>query len=157
MDVSAPKIYFPQTFDDMDCPVLLLDLGKLRINSDIQKNIPEDGNMEQLSALMYDKFKIELSEVQILICKRCELGFESGEVTEHHVLDRLKVTLYAENSVQPKNVNLTRLKVIANIPILNVNISDKKFKLLMVIISTIMPNPPEVNPYLDRRQGKALK
>eukprot|EP01135_Chromosphaera_perkinsii_P007458 Nk52_evm10s859 gene=Nk52_evmTU10s859 len=142
LDVSAPKIFFPKSFIDPDAPMLLLDLGRLKITSDIQKGVPADGDIEALESLMYDKFKIELSDAQILIGSRSILSAElaAGEFGAQHILDKLKIILYAENSVQPKNVSIARLKVGGEIPMLNAHMSDGKFRQLMEVVKEITPS-----------------
>jgi vacuolar protein sorting-associated protein 13A/C len=57
-----------------------------------------------------------------------------------HLLERINIDLQVQNSIVPGALSLARFKVSGELPTLQVNISDMKYKSLMRLIDVCIPN-----------------
>ncbi|MCO5590230.1 hypothetical protein L7F22_044199 [Adiantum nelumboides] len=72
-------------------------------------------------------------------CMRSLAG-TSREDHELHLLERINLDFTLHNSILPKAPNLTKFKMTGHLPILRVNFSDRKYKVLMAIIDVAIPD-----------------
>lgn len=56
-----------------------------------------------------------------------------------HLLERINIHLDVQKSIVPTAINLARFKIAGNLPSLQVNLSDSKYKALMRLIDTCIP------------------
>lgn len=60
-----------------------------------------------------------------------------------HVIDKINMTFHVHLSILPQAPNLTKIKVFGDLPLLQVNFSDRKYKTLMRIVDLVVPKDPE--------------
>jgi vacuolar protein sorting-associated protein 13A/C len=67
-----------------------------------------------------------------------------------HLLERTNITFQVQNSIVPKAFSLARIKVHGNLPRLQLNVSDAKYKTLMRLIDVTIPrfDDPEPAPLI---------
>ncbi len=56
-----------------------------------------------------------------------------------HLVERINVDLQVQNSIVPSVLSLSRFKVSGNLPTLQVNLSDTKYKSLMRLVDVCIP------------------
>lgn len=60
-----------------------------------------------------------------------------------HVIDKINVTFHVHLSILPQATALTKIKVFGDLPLLQINFSDRKYKTLMSIVDLVVPKDPE--------------
>lgn len=71
----------------------------------------------------------------------CRNALESNETDQGlHLVERINIDLSVQNSIVPSARSLTRFKVSGNLPALQVNFSDTKYKSLMRLIDVAIPH-----------------
>ncbi|KAJ7293574.1 vacuolar protein sorting-associated protein 13 [Mycena rebaudengoi] len=117
-----------------------------------------DEDYKQLESLMYDKVSIRLEAAQASKCthllklrlisrRQFVLGNDlqscrdalTSDATALHLLERVSLDLQVQNSIVPTAFNLARFKVSGQLPTLQVNLSDTKYKALMRLIDVCIP------------------
>uniref|UniRef100_A0A0W0G3E4 Putative vacuolar protein sorting-associated protein vps13 n=1 Tax=Moniliophthora roreri TaxID=221103 RepID=A0A0W0G3E4_MONRR len=155
MDMNAPIIIIPEDVTTNSCKHLILDAGHIAIESELadkdairslrlkkdQTFSPDDDN--RLQALMYDKLSLKLEAAQFIIGNDLQscldaLNADSGDSL--HLLERINIDLLVQNSIVPTFAQLARFKVSGNLPSLQANLSDTKYKALMRLIDVSIPN-----------------
>ncbi|TFK41159.1 vacuolar protein sorting-associated protein vps13 [Crucibulum laeve] len=154
MDLNAPVIIIPEDITTNNCGHLIIDAGHIAIESDLvdkdairtihqkrnQKYTEED--FKNLESLMYDKLALRLEDAQFVIgsnLQSCREALSSGSKDTLHLLERISIDLQIEKSIVPSAVNLAQIKVSGNLPSLQVNFSDTKYKSLMRLIDVCIP------------------
>jgi len=155
IDLQAPIIIIPEKITEKSTLCMIVDAGHLSLRSDLidkntlkdiqskQKKQYSDEDFEQLESLMYDKFNLKLKSTQVLIgpgieATRAELDSESHS-KNMHLIDRINMEFLLENSIIPKDPNITKTRISGNLPVLHASLSDMKYKNLMKLIDTAIP------------------
>jgi len=60
-----------------------------------------------------------------------------------HVIDKINMTFHVHLSILPQAPNLTKIRVFGELPLLQINFSDRKYKTLMRIVDLVVPKDPE--------------
>lgn len=81
----------------------------------------------------------------------------SEEHDSLHLLERININLEVQNSIVPTAYSLARFKVSANLPSLQVNMSDTKYKSLMRLVDVAIPNFDINSPELVPRPNIKLE
>lgn len=76
----------------------------------------------------------------------CRDALASGGDTSLHLLERINVDLQVQNSIIPSAVNLARIKVSGNLPTLQLNFSDIKYKSILRLIDVTIPKFGDETP-----------
>lgn len=112
-------------------------------NKDIQKYSKRDA--KTLEDLMYDKFNLQLSQTKVLIgsnTKEC-LWQLQDHPPRHGVdarfIERIDMNFLIEVCILPGKTEFTKFKVSGQLPLLSINLSDSKYKILMRIVDFIVP------------------
>ncbi|KAJ3515399.1 hypothetical protein NLJ89_g1777 [Agrocybe chaxingu] len=170
MDMNAPIIIIPEDVTTNHCKHLIVDAGHIAIESDLvskeairtihqkrnQKYTEED--YRNLESLMYDKMSLRLEDAQFVIgdnLQSCREALASKSNDSLHLLERINVDLRIAKSIVPAALNLTQFKISGNLPSLQVNISDTKYKALMRLIDVCIPNLGNDNGVQQTRQALA--
>lgn len=157
LDVQAPIIIVPEDVTRKDCQHIVLDAGRISLNSVLadqsaidtvrsrQGKQYSDEDYRQLEELMYDRFFVKLESMQLVMGPNLEqcmksLSGTSQENHEMHLLERINLDFTLHNSILPKAPNLTKFKMTGHLPLLKVNFSDRKYKVLMSIIDVAIPH-----------------
>ncbi|KAI9821337.1 MAG: hypothetical protein M1826_000708 [Phylliscum demangeonii] len=183
LDLQAPLIIVPESVTVQDSMCMILDAGHIRLKSELidkatlrdiqskQKEQYNEKDLQRLHGLMYDKFLLKLESTQLLI------GSSVGEVKAQlekrdesrnlHLIDRINVDFVLEASILPKYPNLTKFRLSGHLPLLQVSVSDQKYKRLMRLIQAATPKfsndlpklaeatPPAYAPSSEKRKNKA--
>ncbi|ORX35977.1 putative late endosome to vacuole transport-related protein [Kockovaella imperatae] len=156
VDMNAPIIIIPMDITAEDSQALVLDAGHIAVESQLadQKQLQEiqskrgrqysDDDFRQLEDLMYDKLSLRLESTQLLMgpsiasCMRAIEDPHSSGQTDLHILERINMSFSVQNAITNAQ-NLTRFKIAGDLPELQVNFSDRKYKNLMKFIDTAIP------------------
>ncbi|KAG0226679.1 hypothetical protein BGW42_003469 [Actinomortierella wolfii] len=155
VDMDAPVIIFPESCTDINALVAVLDVGHIFVESNLvskedmavvesnQKRTLDAKDLEKLEDLMYDRFVVQLSSTQLLVgqsVERCLSRIRaSNESSDLHVIDKINMTFHVHLSILPQATNLTKIRVFGDLPLLQVNFSDRKYKTLMRIVDLVTP------------------
>ncbi|KAK9446960.1 uncharacterized protein V1518DRAFT_387785 [Limtongia smithiae] len=157
MDLQAPLIIIPSNLTEHDAPCMVLDAGHISIVSNLadksvlreiqakQSSPYKEEDYERLKSLMYDKFQLNLESTQVLVGPNVEetiaqLHEDTGKHKHFHIVDRINMNLLVEISIVANALNLTKFRVSGHLPVLHVSMSDVKYKILMQLISSSIPN-----------------
>lgn len=85
----------------------------------------------------------------------CRDALTSDGTDSLHLLERINIDLQVQNSIVPSAVNLSRFKVSGNLPTLQLNFSDTKYKTIMRLVDVTIPKlgdedssaPPQTSGY----------
>ncbi|CED84268.1 Vacuolar protein sorting-associated protein [Phaffia rhodozyma] len=161
LDMNAPIIIIPENVVEKNCQHIVLDAGHIAVSSDLvakeamqqieskkaQQYTEED--FQRLESLMYDRFTIRLDSAQLLMgnsLEACISALDSTESnTEVHVLERINMTFLAQNAIL-NAPNITKFKVSGQLPVLQLNFSDRKYKTLMRFIDVAIPKFGDDDP-----------
>ena len=94
-------------------------------------------------------FEIVLSVIQFVLgddLQSCRDALASDGDTSLHLLERINVDLQVQNSIIPSAVNLARIKVSGNLPTLQLNFSDSKYKSILRLIDVTIPKFGDETP-----------
>lgn len=162
LDLQAPLIIVPESCTDINAACIVLDAGKIHIESDLvqQDKIKEiqarenqqltTGEMTELQSLCYDKFKLRLESTQILIgptVGQALTALRSEEDRRYHVVDRINMEFLLEISILPKtaSLTLTKFRISGHLPTLSARVSDTKYKTMMRIIDVAVPKDDDAD------------
>ncbi|KAJ8102210.1 hypothetical protein POJ06DRAFT_300095 [Lipomyces tetrasporus] len=168
LDLQAPLLILPSSVIEHDAPCLVLDAGHISMVSNLvdkstirevqnkQSTQYREDDYKALMALMYDKFQLNLESTQVLVGPSVEETIDqlyntSNTVKHFHIVDRINMTLLVEISILPNASNLTKFRVSGHLPVLHVSMSDVKYKILMHLINSSIPNLSFSDPDVDSR------
>lgn len=169
LDLQAPLIIVPVSITSQDSTCLIVDAGHIHVESELvnqdtmkeiqskQRQSYSDADFKRLESAMYDKFLVKLTSTQVLIGPSIEETkaqlVEKNENSMLHVVNRINVDFVVETSILPKAPNLTKLKVHGNMPMLQVAVSDSKYKNLMRVIEVAVPKFSKLNQIEPAAKG----
>lgn len=92
----------------------------------------------RLRSLMYDKFSVHLTQTKILIGDSVEVCLDQirnprDEYNYLHLVERIDMSFLVELCILRNSVDLANIKISGHIPLLAVNFSDTKYRMLMQI------------------------
>lgn len=170
VDMNAPIIIIPMDIRKKDSQALVLDAGHIAVESKLadQDKLKEvqskrgrqysNEDFRQLEDLMYDKMSLRLESTQLLMgpsieacMKAIENPHAAGE-SDLHILERINMSFTVQNAIV-NAPNLTRFKIAGDLPELQVNFSDKKYKTLMRFIDVAIPKFGDDEPPPDAHKA----
>lgn len=131
-----------------------------------QKQMPSIQDMSELNeaslfSRIYDRYNINLTDLQILVCKgRERWSFASSKGTSNlHVLDRFNISLQLERRiVATSDPQYPSLTLFGTLPKLNVHVNESKIGSLLNMLNVIQTtNPdsplgsPENSPTMEKK------
>ncbi|KAJ1782675.1 Vacuolar protein sorting-associated protein 13, partial [Coemansia sp. RSA 2399] len=155
VDFDAPVFVIPQDMLDPNSEVVVLDSGRLNIESQLvdsattERLRQKDGKslspeeMKDLESLMYDHFDMRLHSTQLLVgtdLSSCMRALREG-VTDRkiHVVDRIELNLDLGLCILSEPpVHMPKVTVNGSLPSLQVFFSDRKYKAIMQSIDLIL-------------------
>lgn len=161
IDIQAPIIVIPELTTQKSTLCMIVDAGHLSLRSELidkktihdvqskQRQQYTEDDFKQLESLMYDKFNLKLTSTQVLIgpginATRAELDSEDHS-KNMHIVGRINMDFLLENSIVPKDPNITKTRITGTLPILHVSLSDRKYKDLMKLIDVAIPKFNDAN------------
>ncbi|CAO3621876.1 unnamed protein product [Mucor fragilis] len=175
VDMDAPIIIIPESLTSQDSPVMIIDAGHINVdsqladkavindikNKDIQKYSKQDART--LEDLMYDKFNLQLSQTKVLIgsnTKEC-LWQLQDHPPRHGVdarfIERIDMNFLIELCILPGKTEFTKFKVSGRLPLLSINLSDSKYKILMRIVDFIVPKTDDDTAAQTQKRPQPLQ
>ncbi|GAW27149.1 putative vacuolar protein sorting-associated protein 13 [Rosellinia necatrix] len=155
LDLQAPLIIIPYSIKTAKSTCLILDAGHISLNSELvdkgtlkqiqdkQQQRYSDEDFKQLESLMYDRFLVKLTSTQVLIGPSIEETkaqlVQKDDRRMFHVVDKINVDFVVALSILPKAPNLAKVKMSGHMPVLQVTVSDTKYKSLMKLIDVAIP------------------
>ncbi len=157
LDLQAPLFILPIDPTTWNSPCGIIDSGHINVVSKLadpklkedinSKNSINKEDWNKLNSLMYDQFNITLEDTQILIgptIKSTVSELHSHDIQSNerssYVLDRLNISFLAELSIVPSSKELPRFKVSANVPRFCASMSDAKYKVMMQLLTSVIPD-----------------
>ncbi|KAI8143832.1 hypothetical protein BJV82DRAFT_668275 [Fennellomyces sp. T-0311] len=150
VDMDAPVIVIPEDCTTANSRGIVIDAGHINVESDLAP--PEivqqikskratdytSDDYVRLRSLMYDKFAVHLTQTKILIGESVEVCMDQvrnprPENNYLHLVDRIDMTFVVEMCIIRNSTELTNLKMSGHLPLLAVNFSDTKYRILMEI------------------------
>lgn len=156
VDMNAPIIIIPMDIMAKDSQALVLDAGHIAVESKLadQDQLKEvqskrgrqynDDDFRQLENLMYDQLSLRLESTQLLMgdsieaCMRAIEKPHTAHEDDLHIIERINMSFTVHNAIV-NAPNLTRFKIAGELPELQVNFSDRKYKTLMKFIDVAIP------------------
>ncbi|XP_038059496.1 vacuolar protein sorting-associated protein 13C-like [Patiria miniata] len=141
VDMKSPNIIIPE-FGSLDKGghLLVIDLGSLRVNSDLQSSLadrmnvaPGDATPTEIEARLYDKFVVRLDDIQVLLVHSGDDWHEAitQKESDYHLIPSMGLQLNVFNSVKPDYKALPQQKIEAVLPSLKLKVSDKKLNTIL--------------------------
>lgn len=155
MDLQAPLIIMPLDCKSWLSPVLILDAGHISVESDLadKKLIkkftdvpitdPTEEQQNEMTSLLYDKFKLKLEDAQMLIGPdiKSTIGQLHSEGSKPSlILDHLSISILLELSIIPSYKHLSLMKISGDIPRIRAALNDYQHRIFMQAILTMMPD-----------------
>ncbi|KAG1054811.1 hypothetical protein G6F43_003196 [Rhizopus delemar] len=159
--IDAPIIYVPESLTNENSPVLMINAGHIKIDSELaDANMVKDitskevqaynaEDVKNLERLMYDKFNLQLTQTKIIIAanvQECLLQLTNDDASvdgiDPRFIDHMDMKLSLELCILPGNTEFTKVKVSGYLPLLSINMSDYKYRMLMGIIESATPPKP---------------
>lgn len=139
------------SYTEKHSPALILDAGHIQLGSDLAnqemaneyktKNYTKE-DLEKLESLMYDKFNIQLSQTKLLIgpdIQDCLLQQQNPrKKNSANVIERIDIVFTAELCILQGITRFPKFKLSGEMPMLSLNVSDAKYKILMRMIDKIL-------------------
>ncbi|KAF9270221.1 DUF1162-domain-containing protein [Marasmius fiardii PR-910] len=153
MDMNAPIIIVPEDVTTTKCRHLIIDAGHISIESEIANKSALNSLRrkkdqtwshdvdERFQKYLYDKFSLSLKAAQFVVGNDLQSCLDALSSTDNtlHLLERINVNLIVQNSIVPTFAQYARFKVSGNLPSLQINLSDTKYKALMRLIDVGIP------------------
>ncbi|KAG0317193.1 hypothetical protein BGZ99_006445, partial [Dissophora globulifera] len=162
VDMDAPVMIFPESCTDINALVVVLDVGHIFVESNLvskedmavvesnHRKQMDTTDFERLEDLMYDRFVVQLSSTQLLVGQSVERCLQQirnpSKENDLHVIDKINMTFHVHLSILPQAPNLTKIRVFGDLPLFQVNFSDRKYKTLMRIVDLVVPKDPAAPP-----------
>jgi vacuolar protein sorting-associated protein 13A/C len=140
--------------------VIVLSLGKLIIQTEPraladesvrmmhEKGANADEILAELISQSYDKFQLEIQDIQVLVANADEDWEEAINMSrgsEMHILEPTFVKLSAQLSVITDDPRLPKCKVACELPSINISVTEDRVLELLSIITTLpLPESDEI-------------
>ncbi|CAL1270146.1 unnamed protein product [Larinioides sclopetarius] len=140
VDLKSPYFVIPEHGSlQQGGSVIVLDTGRLTVNTDLQSDVPEESTKMEAEERLYDRFNIALSDIQILFSDSGEewrVAKQASE-SEMHLVPKAKILVVFSNSVRPDCKALPRQKLNISIPSLKLNLSDRRVSMIADFLQNI--------------------
>ncbi|WAR29642.1 VP13A-like protein [Mya arenaria] len=129
-----------------DVSKLILDLGHLKIGSERSqsdiKSKSQLGSLEDVMTKAYDKFNISLDNIQLLMVHANEdwQAIRRLKDSPTHILCPISLNILLEKCMFDKDPRMAKMKVKGELPLVSLNISDKRLQ-EVISLATSIPLP----------------
>ncbi|KAE8617181.1 hypothetical protein XENTR_v10009002 [Xenopus tropicalis] len=119
--------------------LVIVDLGSLQIISVDQAEETTNLSLEDLMEKAYDKFDVRIKNVQILFGTKGEDWKKAREKgsSSLHILQPLDIELKLEKAMVERDSRMPRFKILGELPLLHIKISDKKIQGVFQLVNSI--------------------
>ncbi|GAA6110095.1 vacuolar protein sorting-associated protein 13C isoform X2 [Tachysurus ichikawai] len=152
VDLKPSYLLLPKSgFYHSQSDLIIVDFGNLQLNS-IYQSSPEQASasfssLEEIMDRAYERFSLELLSVQVLYSKSGDL-WKSARMqgsSQLHILQRMDFTLELAKCMVEKDIRMPRFKVVGELPLLHVKISDLMMQGVVELVDSI-PFPHASTP-----------
>ncbi|KAI9788366.1 MAG: hypothetical protein M1816_006969 [Peltula sp. TS41687] len=156
LDLQAPLIIIPESVTMEKAMCMILDAGHVRVKSELvdketireiqskQRQQYSEQDFQRLEGLMYDRFLLNLEATQVLLgpsIPEARAQLEKTDVSKDlHLIDRINMDFILESSILPRSPNFSKFRISGRLPLLQVSVSDRKYKRLMRLIDAATPS-----------------
>jgi len=156
VDMNAPIIIIPMDVTVRESQAMVLDAGHIAVESELANSEEKEElrskrgqamnqeDMRRLKDLMYDKLSLRLESTQLLMgpdvdaCMHALENHHGAGQSELHILERINMSWSVQMAIKNSS-DITRFKIAGELPELQVNFSDRKYKNLMKFIDIAIP------------------
>eukprot|EP00051_Salpingoeca_urceolata_P020991 m.322117 g.322117 ORF g.322117 m.322117 type:complete len:4041 (-) comp19714_c0_seq2:110-12232(-) len=162
--VTAPLLVLLET-EDPSSRCLVVDPGSLTLKSDLsnQAELPNarEATLEELEELAYNRYKINLVNIQVLVAHHDEDWRSSlkQSASPHHLLSKLKAEADLRQCLRPKDIKLPQFKLLADVACLDLCVSNRNLERLTAFANALPSEPAKEQPVIDHsmRRTDSLK
>lgn len=141
---------------DKSCQAIVLDAGHIAVETNLanQEQLRDlqakrgrafsDEDYRQLEGLLYDRYSVKLEAAQLLMGGTVDASLKAledphGGETDLHLLERINMSFHVQKAIT-ELPTLTKFKIAGDLPELQINFSDRRYKTLMRFIDVSVPN-----------------
>ncbi|XP_018108372.1 vacuolar protein sorting-associated protein 13C isoform X2 [Xenopus laevis] len=120
--------------------LVIIDLGSLQVMSvDQAEETTNFLSLEDIMEKAYDKFDVQIKNVQILFGKEGEDWKKAREKASSslHILQPLDIELKLAKAMVERDSRMPSFKVLGELPLLHIKISDKKIQGMFELVNSI--------------------
>eukprot|EP00058_Branchiostoma_floridae_P017686 XP_002603175.1 hypothetical protein BRAFLDRAFT_226506 [Branchiostoma floridae] len=156
VDLKSSYIILPQNgfYTEGQSNVVVVDLGSFRVDS-VKDTLPAPlakaklGTVEEVMSRAYDKFDIRVQSVQQ--CYICFVGEDWRTArqeanTKLHVVQPMGLDVLLQKCMVDNDVRMPNIKVSGHLPLIQLNMSDKKLQEILSLVQSIPLPPPPAAP-----------
>nr|XP_021141464.1 vacuolar protein sorting-associated protein 13C [Columba livia] len=142
IDLKASYLVIPQAgFHREKSDLLILDFGTFKLHS-INQGRSEASTFSSLEELMdkaYDKFDVEIKNVQLLFGRKGENWQKARfqHPSTLHILHPMDINVQLAKSMVERDTRMAKFKVSGGLPLVRVRLSDQKIKAIFDLIDSI--------------------
>uniref|UniRef100_A0A4X1W2B7 Vacuolar protein sorting 13 homolog A n=1 Tax=Sus scrofa TaxID=9823 RepID=A0A4X1W2B7_PIG len=140
--------------------LLLLDLGHLKVTSKIRSELPDlkqgGAKLEEIMQRAYDSFDIQLTSIQLLYSRVGDNWKEARKlnVSTQHILVPMHFNVELSKAMVFMDIRMPRFKIFGNLPLVSLQISDKKLQGILELIESIPKPPPATEVHVPVKQSQ---
>ncbi|XP_052084958.1 intermembrane lipid transfer protein VPS13A-like isoform X11 [Mytilus californianus] len=167
VDLQPSYVIIPDKgYYTKDGRALILDLGNLKVGTEKSKSKYTKGQqMETVEELMkraYDKFNIKLDRIQVLFSSSGEEWrvCRKQPKSPMHILEPISINIVLQKCMFDKDPRMAKMKVSGELPLLKLNMSDRRLHDLIGLTESIpLPEsaPPPKEDFFLAKTEKELK
>lgn len=155
LNAASPTIIIPLDAHSWESPCAIIDAGSIKMSSDLVpkqeiKKIKELSvdeyakiDSDELKRLMFDRFKIKLTDTQLLIGPDMKSSITSINVKQRDnnftILEKMELDFILDILIFPKALNLPRVAASVTLPSLNIFLNDFQYKIIMQLVESCVP------------------
>ncbi|GCC33396.1 hypothetical protein chiPu_0011865, partial [Chiloscyllium punctatum] len=142
-NLKPSYLVVPQTgFYDVNSNLLIVDFGSLQLNSishNDQKATSPSLSLEEILERAYEKFDVELRNVQLLFSKPGQDWKSARKQCSsiQHILQPMDVKVQLSRAIVEKDTRIPKFKVSGELPLLHVRMSDQKIRSVFELTDSI--------------------
>ncbi|CAH1251543.1 VPS13A [Branchiostoma lanceolatum] len=155
VDLKSSYIILPQNgfYTEGQSNLVVVDLGSLRVDS-VKDTLPAPlakaklGTVEEVMSRAYDKFDIRVQSVQVILAAKGEDWRTARQEanTKLHVIQPMGLDVLLQKCMVDNDVRMPNIKVSGNLPLIQLNMSDKKLQEILSLVQSIPLPPPPAAP-----------
>ncbi|XP_053320973.1 intermembrane lipid transfer protein VPS13C isoform X2 [Spea bombifrons] len=154
LNLQPSYLLLPQSgFYHSQSDVIIVDFGSFQLNSIDQDSHRAASSLEELMDKAYDKFDVQIKNVQILFGRPevwKKYRFESSSPL--HILQPLDIEVQLAKAMVERDSRMPRFKVSGELPLLHMKISDKKIQEVLALVDSIpLPQKTATTPTKEKK------
>ncbi|KAL0477092.1 vacuolar protein sorting protein VPS13 [Acrasis kona] len=160
VEIVAPTFIIPEDFTRIG-DILMLDLGRFQLRSDIDKEQRSKRIKSQSIAEddYYDKFKLDISNIRVIHTNHHELVSEHSTFDDGQILENMKIGLELDQCISQNTVKYANTRINLTIPRVKFNVSPGKVNLLIKVMNNVMElvdNPTGIESKQLKMKGSLI-